>query len=160
MSLATVGVGEAAQLLNVSEAAVYRLLRTGNLHRASASEFPESAIRVGLLDVQGLRERLCVVAGPIAIQLTEPDAEPSDEEIIGALRKELEARDAQIQRLIETHTHLSSTIERLQEEMYELARSVVSQRAAAPAQIEAVHMEPQPEPEPPRGLLRRLFSRQ
>ncbi len=129
-----VGVAEAARRLNVSERTVYRMLKTGELERGNTADNTDNC-GSNMADMTVKFKRIksrsnAVSMSHLADMDTAGDAggATNQEE---TLKRQLEEKDAQIAQLLTTQQELTRAIQRLQEQMYELAHLVLSHNAAA-----------------------------
>ncbi len=156
----TIGITEAAQRLGVSERTVYRLLRSGKLRRHSVSDTNDRHVRL-IMDeilISNLKTRLEESKSDLDVSDIVSDNDGQEE--LKRLREELASKDTQIAELIASQREMMQTIQRLQEQMFELARLVLSHNAAngtaaAPASSRAQNKESRPSPTRFWGLLRR-----
>lgn len=121
-----VTIAQAAQRLGVSERTIYRMLRSGLLKRVSMSDNNVRSVRVVLSnsDVSISTDVSIPADKPVGV------SDKLSVERVAELKREIEVRDAQIAGLIESQKELLQSVSRLQEQMFELARLVLSQHPA------------------------------
>lgn len=114
-------IADAARHLGVSERTVYRMLKSGKLRRVSVSDnsVAVSCKVTPMQDNQGVIEiDYDRVADTVSDKMTD---------ILSAtFTRELEARDREIERLLAVQQEQNQTIQRLQDQLFELARLIVS----------------------------------
>ena len=121
-----ISITEAALRLGVSERTIYRMLREGKLHRIVSDKNRRSVRLYGeWVDVDASHRAVAgeVVSDKLSDNL--PGIVP--DELLKALRQELREKDAQIERLIEQQREMTAALNRLQDQMFELARLTLSQ---------------------------------
>lgn len=117
----TISITEAARRLNVSERTVYRMLKSGKLTRHYVSD----SVRILSDEVDALRSN--IGSNPQNSVSNMSDTMPD------SLRQQLAEKDAQIAQLLARQRELSQMLERLQEQVYELTRFVLSQAQKPPS---------------------------
>ena len=128
------GVSEAARSLNVSERTVYRMLKSGELEREDGRKITDNGGR----NVSVLKREANVVFSHNNVEIMPnmsdidgmnktKQAETSSE----ILKLQIEEKDGQIAQLLSEQKELTRTVQRLQEQMYELAYLVLTHNAAA-----------------------------
>ena len=133
---AIVGVTEAASRLGVSERTIYRLLKSGELERIDKSdENMLSEIHVRhLSDIStGKAESRSDALKNMSDKSDEIYFRKSDIASINdieLLKQQLGAKDTQIAQLLLTQQEMTQTLQRLQEQMYELAHLVLTHNVA------------------------------
>jgi hypothetical protein len=120
-------ITEAAQRLGVSERTIYRRLQAGKLQRVNMSDRNMGSVRQTLLlhPHTETENELCVS------EVSDNMSDNSVTVAIETLRGELENKDAQIAKLIDSQQEMTQTLRQLQEQMFELARLVLSHQAAS-----------------------------
>jgi excisionase family DNA binding protein len=120
-------VREAADELGVSERTIYRMLRSGKLFRLKGRG----------RNVENVSDIFCQNDATSANRSVGNMSKMSDKHDIETwasvelLKTALQEKDAQIDRLIDHQREMNQTIQRLQEQMYELAHLVLSQNTAS-----------------------------
>ncbi|HZT41822.1 MAG TPA: helix-turn-helix domain-containing protein [Chthonomonadaceae bacterium] len=124
-------ITEAALRLGVSERTVYRMLREGKLRRLMSDKSGRN-VRLDEEDVELTNARFAIVRDVLSDNMS--DKVPAD--LLEELRQELREKDEQIARLIEQQREMSVAMQRLQDQMFELARLTLSQNSVtyAPSQ--------------------------
>jgi excisionase family DNA binding protein len=109
-------VTEAAQRLGVSERTIYRMLQKGKLQRTKTSD------RRTLIVGHDANYKTCTT-----VEVSDTASDDELTRTIELLRSELALKDAQIADLMAFQKELTQNMNRLQEQMFELARLVLSQ---------------------------------
>ena len=144
-----VTVAEAARLLGVSERTVYRRLKSGHLRSVTGvSELSDRASLIIEIEIEEQFEMSDTVR-----QLS--DGVSSRE--LDDLRADLRRKDEQIQCLLDNEKALAQTIQKMQEQLHELARYVLSQHASAKGQTPGVRDNAGDNPGKGAARLSRLF---
>lgn len=117
----TITISEAARRLNVSERTVYRMLKSGKLTRL----YQYDSVRLLSDEVDDLGSNRGSNMSVNVSQMADAPSEP--------LRQQLAEKDALIAELLARQREMSQMLERLQEQLYELTRYVLSQTKAPPA---------------------------
>ncbi len=113
-------ITEAAQRLRVSERTIYRMLKSGKLKRVTVSD-----------NVRLLSSEIEAVCNDKYETLTESVGHMSDD-TLESLQKQLSDKDVIIAELLARQREMSVMMERLQEQLYELTRYVLSQAQKPP----------------------------
>ena len=158
-----VGVAEAARRLNVSERTVYRMLKSGELERGNiAGDADTIGSNMSDMTVKFKRDksRQNVVKMSELSDMNDADNASDTDGRVDVLQRQVGEKDAQIAQLLTTQQELTRTIQRLQEQMYELAHLVLSHNAvAAQAKAEAELKAQQAQAKNKSGLAGLLGSR-
>ena len=123
-----VSIRETADELGVSERTIYRMLRAGKLVR----------IKRRVANVNSVSDNQCQSGsterdhGVNTVSKSSKLSDNSTGRELEMLRAALHDKDAQIEQLIANQREMNQTIQRLQEQMFELARLVLSQSAPSP----------------------------
>lgn len=117
----TISIIEAARRLNVTERTVYRMLKSGRLTR----HFEYDNVRIMSDEIEILRSNKTDKVTKNVRHMSDTNQEP--------LRRQLEEKDTQIAQLLAQQRETSQLLERLQEQLYELTRFVLSQAKTPPA---------------------------
>jgi len=117
-------VRHAANTLGISERTVYRRLRSGKLEQLP-TEIPLNDNVMTFVSEATVIELISTQIDPHLSKLACQNDMTNDK--LSALRQELENRDAQIQTLLENQKELTLTIQKLQAQMFELARLALLQ---------------------------------
>ena len=154
-----VTVREAAKRLRLSERTVYRRLRSGKLDLAelSALSVTEST------DIKAVSRPVVIGISDPVMNLSVTNDNVSDGysplEKIRDLESDLRNKDLQIALLIESQRELNQTVQRIQEQMFELARLVLLQGSAkSAASATAVSQADMQTTAENRSFLSRLFG--
>src|SRR5260221_480135 len=137
-------VREAADEMGVSERTIYRMLRSGRLVRE------KSRVR-SIRNVNNVSDIHCqndndeIHNHTSVMSKTSIMSDKMTLSILEMLTTSLRDKDDQIEQLIVNQREMNQTIQRLQEQMFELARLVLSQNAAVP--VRAPEPTPVQEPE-------------
>lgn len=119
-------VRQAASVLGISERTVYRRLRSGKLDQWPAEKRGAGTVTTSVSD-----ERIVeIVLSQIAPHMDRFSCQNDmTNDNLAALRQELARRDAQIESLLQNQQELTCTIQKLQEQIYELARLALERTA-------------------------------
>lgn len=121
-------IAEAAGRMGVSERTVYRMIRAGRLQQVS--ERDNYGRHVRLIPSSALDLRL--VEHDLVSQMSDTGSKPRSamsDPNMAELVAELRAKDAQIDRLLETQHQMSLIIGRQQEQLSEMSRHILSEKA-------------------------------
>ena len=130
-SMETVTITEAAQRLGVSERTIYRMLRSGRLRRVHLSDRKSTSVRLLSDSLDRIEIDSRNNSSVVTSLMSDNQSDISDVKAMDTLMKELEQKDAQIARLIDSQQEMAQTLRQLQEQMFELARLVLSQQSVA-----------------------------
>lgn len=124
-----ISITEAALRLGVSERTIYRMLREGKLQRIM-SDISGRNVRLNAeqMDINAGHQSLN--GKPMSDNLSDGTPDIALNELLKTLRQELREKDAQIERLIEQQRDMTAALNRLQDQMFELARLTLSQGMA------------------------------
>lgn len=122
-------VRHAANTLGISERTVYRRLRSGKLEQLP-TDIPITDNVMTSVSESVIVELISTQVEPHLTKMACQNDMTNDK--LSALRQDLANRDAQIQTLLENQKELTATIQKLQTQIYELARLALIQ----PARIE------------------------
>jgi len=117
----TITISEAARRLNVSERTIYRMLKSGKLTRRYVSD-----------NVRLISDEVDKLSSNRGSEASVNIGHMSDT-MPDSLRQQLAEKDAQIAELLARQREMSQMLERLQEQLYELTRYVLSQVKTPPA---------------------------
>ena len=124
------GISEAARKLGISERTVYRMLKTGKMKRVSIPDKNVSDVRV-----EGNRESYTQkVENDVMVAEKNTDIMTNilTEAIVEGLKEEIREKDVQIAKLLESQREMTQSVQKLQDQMFELARLVLSQNVLKP----------------------------
>ncbi|MCW3098536.1 MAG: hypothetical protein JWL77_4154 [Chthonomonadaceae bacterium] len=153
-------VRQAANMLGISERTVYRRLRSGKLEQLPTESHSTDSVMSFVSE-----ERMeAILQDRIASKLDKMVCQNDmTNDKLAALRQELAHKDAQIRTLLENQQELTHTIQKLQTQIYELARLALTQPAKAeekPVETSAENEILSPKPNQGiRGLLRVMWGR-
>lgn len=128
-------VGEVAHRLGISERTVFRRIRSGELERADPSPAAtDLAVRNSLMtDIKtDIKPNLRVLSNDYVRLMTDNDRHKprddsgEDREETQSLRSQLREKDIQIAQLMCTQGQLNETIQRLQDQLYEMSHLILS----------------------------------
>jgi len=119
-------VRQAANVMGISERTVYRRLRSGKLEQLPTEVAGTDNVMTYVSET-AMVELMAVQIEPHMDRLARQNDMTNDK--LSALRQELANRDAQIQMLLENQKELTATIQKLQAQIYELARLALIQPA-------------------------------
>jgi chromosome segregation ATPase len=117
-------VRQAASTLGISERTVYRRLRSGKLEQLPTEPLPADSVMTIVSEERmeaSLQDR---IASKLDKMVCQNDMTNDN---LAALRQELAHKDAQIRTLLENQQELTHTIQKLQEQIFELARLALLQ---------------------------------
>jgi|SRR5579871_2950450 len=152
-------IREAAGRLGVSERTVYRRLRSGKLRATNLSEIEVSDVSMTVVTSRQISPKEASQnchSESICDKMSDDTVTTSAME---ALRAEIRAKDAQIAKMLEVQHEMAQTVQRLQEQMFELARLVLTQNAAKTAAVGGDATSPaNPASTKQKSLFTRLFG--
>lgn len=128
-------VKQAASTLGISERTVYRRLRSGKLDQLPVELPGTDDVVTGVSDVS----MLDLISSQIEAYLNKMACQNDmTNDKLSVLCQDLASRDAQIQTLLENQKELTLTIQKLQAQIYELARLALTQPSRAEEQPQSV----------------------
>lgn len=152
-------VRHAANALGVSERTVYRRLRSGKLEQLPVMKQTADIVMSAVSEERVIEVIQDRITSQINRLMCQGDMTNDN---LSALRQEMAKKDAQIYTLLETQQELTRTIQKLQAQIFELARLALIQPAKVdekPAEAPLANLPPPVQPR--RGLLdllRNLWS--
>lgn len=150
----TFSITEAAHRLGVSERTIYRMLREGKLQRVNVSDIRTKFVRLKPAKSHEIMFELQVKDPRKVGHNLDKLSDRKWLETMESMQRELREKDVQIASLIEQQRELTQTLQRLQDQMFELARLTLSQNAAVVPSANARR------PDAGKGsVLARLFAR-
>lgn len=120
-------VRQAANVLGISERTVYRRLRSGKLENLPAETQPAVSVMSNVSEEQ-IAEVVSSQIKPLLDRFACQNDMTNDK--LAVLGQQLTERDAQIRTLLENQQELTATIQKLQGQIYELARLALVQSSA------------------------------
>ena len=121
-------VRHAAHTLGISERTVYRRLRSGKLETLPTDAPPTDNVMTIVSDAAIIELITSQIEPQFAKMLCQNDM---TNDRLAILRQDLANRDAQIQALLENQKELTATIQKLQAQIFELARLALIQPTKA-----------------------------
>lgn len=116
-----ISITEAARRLNVSERTVYRMMKSGKIARI----YEYDTVRLMSDEIEKLAQSRAEKQSDIVSLIPSP--------IDTGVNLQLAAKDAQIAQLLAQQQQMSQMLNRLQEQLHELTRFVLSQTPSPPA---------------------------
>lgn len=179
-------IPDAARLLCVSERTIYRMLKSGKLkcvRQRGENEKNRTCVKGNVLNKEsqsGTYSAFAVsklsdkrlpdhraefdsesfVSRKQAAEIApkSPYSNPDSDPVLSRMRAELNTKDAQISELIAAQRELTQTVQKLQEQLYELARLVLLQKAE-PVAPDAATGQTASETKQARSLVSRWLNR-